>query len=306
MLENKQDDTFLSRWINNELSAQELEAFKKHPEYLHYQKIKHASGLLDTSDYNHEEALGRIKAKIAVKKKKPVIQLWPFYASVAASIAIILGVFFFFDSSVKTITADGGEAILVALPDGSEMLVNKKSTASFDEKTWDDDRSITLDGEAYFKVQKGSTFTVKTSNGDVTVLGTQFNVNAVQKMIEVVCYEGKVKVETEDDEMILKPTMGMLKLADTPITQFTTNELKPEWLSNKSVFRSIPIKYVFIELEKQYKINIIAEKNVNQKEMYTGSFPHDNLTIALQTVFSTLGLKYTLSADNKTLVVDNK
>ncbi len=306
MLENQQDDTFLSRWINNELTTEELEVFKNHPEYLHYEKIKQAAGLLDTTDYDEEAALNNLKTKFS-SKKKSVIRLWPMYAAaVAASIAIIFGVFFF-DSSATTIVADYGQQVAVTLPDGSEMLVNKNSTASFDEEKWEEDRSVKLDGEAYFKVQKGSAFTVKTANGDVTVLGTQFNVNAIQDMIAVVCYEGKVKVQTKDEaDVILTPNMGMQKVGIASLTSFTTNESKPEWMIQKSVFRSIPARYVFIELEKQYQLQILIEKDVDQELIYSGSFPHNNLTIALQTVFSTLGLNYTLSPDKKTLVVNNK
>ena len=42
-----------------------------------------------------------------------------------------------------------------------------------------DHRSLTLSGEAYFDVQKGNKpFTISTNQGQVTVLGTSFNVRS--------------------------------------------------------------------------------------------------------------------------------
>jgi len=61
------------------------------------------------------------------------------------------------------------------------VVLNSKSTISFNKTDWKNNRQLTLDGEAYFKVEKGSTFTVNTNNGSVTVLGTQFNVNSTRR-----------------------------------------------------------------------------------------------------------------------------
>ena len=74
------------------------------------------------------------------------------------------------------------------------MLLNSKSTITFNKHNWDTNRTLELNGEAFFDVEKGNTFTVKTSQGNVSVLGTEFNVNASVDFFRVSCYEGKVKV----------------------------------------------------------------------------------------------------------------
>jgi len=50
-----------------------------------------------------------------------------------------------------------------------------------------------LFGKAYFDVDKGKTFTVKTDLGTVQVLGTRFDVESRDSIFKVVCYEGSVK-----------------------------------------------------------------------------------------------------------------
>jgi len=58
----------------------------------------------------------------------------------------------------------------VDLPDHSSMILNAESKAKFAEK-WDGERVVELDGQAFFQVQKGKRFTVKTAKGIVEVLG---------------------------------------------------------------------------------------------------------------------------------------
>ena len=63
-----------------------------------------------------------------------------------------------------------GEQKVIELPDGSLVTMNSKSTIEFNPDSWESSRILNLSGEAYFKVKKGSQFTVNTSNGDVVVL----------------------------------------------------------------------------------------------------------------------------------------
>ncbi|WP_271765874.1 FecR family protein [Aquimarina algiphila] len=303
MLDDKKDDIFLSRWISGELSEEELREFKSHPEYEYYVKIMAGADALDLKDYDVEEELHTLKSKrnsTTNKNSGLVIKLWP-YTAVAASIAIILGLFLF--NSNDSFSSDYGEQLAVTLPDGSEMILNAKSTANFDSDNWNENRTVTLKGEAYFKVKKGSKFTVSTKNGEVSVLGTQFNVQSQNNFFEVACYEGKVSVSNLKNEEILTAGKGYRNLNNSNPEQWTFESNEPSWLTNTSSFRSTPIKYVFDELEEQYNLDINT-KNINLKTIYTGTFPNNNKEVALKTVFSTLGMEYSVSQDGKTVVLE--
>ncbi|AXT55991.1 FecR family protein [Aquimarina sp. MMG015] len=303
MLDDKKDDIFLSRWINGELSPEELREFQSHPEYDHYAKIMAGADTLELIPYDLDTALNNIKSnkQTSLKQhKKPVIKLWPAMA-VAASIAILFG-FFFFKSS-NSFTTSYGEQLAVTLPDGSEMILNAKSEATFNKNDWENNRIISLEGEAYFKVKKGSKFTVTTTNGDVTVLGTEFNVQSLSSYFEAVCYEGKVNVTRGDENTILTAGKGYRKIAKIASENWVLEALEPSWISNTSSFKSVPLKYVFIELEDQYNISIDTN-GIDTKTIYTGTFPNNDIEVALKTVFSTLGLQYKLLQDQKTVVLD--
>lgn len=303
MLDDKKDDVFLSRWITDELSPEELSEFKSHPEYNAYLKIKTASDNLELRNYDEQGVLKTIKSSKVFTtsiKSKPVVKLWR-YAAVAASIAIILGLFLFIgnNDSYKT---SYGEQLAVTLPDGSEMILNAKSQASFDSENWDTDRRVTLSGEAYFKVKKGNTFTVTTSNGDVSVLGTEFNVQSQDAFFEAVCYEGKVRVLSDQEEAILTAGKAYRNIIEKPSEQWVFEALKPSWVDYNSSFKSVPLHYVFSELEEQYNIKIKIE-GIDTNLVYTGTFPNDDLKVALKTVFSSLNMEYKLLEDGETVVL---
>lgn len=154
MLGDKKDDIFLSRWINGELSEQELEEFRTHPEYDHYVKIMTGADALNLRDYDIEKELQSLKSKKssqAPKKIGKTIKLWPIIG-IAASIAIIIGLFLYNPNS--SFTTDYGETLSVLLPDGSEMILNARSKASFNQENWKNTRLVSLEGEAFFKEKK--------------------------------------------------------------------------------------------------------------------------------------------------------
>ncbi len=302
MLDDKKDNIFLSRWISKELSEEELREFESHPEYEYYAKIMMGTEALDLKKYDVEKELRALKSKqdtTTSKNSGIVIKLWP-YAAVAASIAIILGLFLF--NTNDSFSSDFGEQLAITLPDGSEMILNAKTTASFDRDGWNKNRTVALKGEAFFKVKKGSKFTVTTKNGEVSVLGTQFNVQSENNLFEVTCFEGKVKVLNLKNQEILTAGKGYRNLDNSP-EQWNFKSNKPSWLTNTSSFRSTSIYHVIKELEEQYNLDINT-KNINLKTIYTGTFPNNNQEVALKTVFSTLGMEYKLSQDSKTVVLE--
>ena len=304
MLEKLRDDAegaFLSRWLNNELTPEELAEFEAHPEYKEYKKIIAETDALRIKAYDVDKALQTVKSNNEGTLKQKERKVIPLLAtlSVAASIAILVGLFIFNTSKISHDTGFGEQKV-VTLPDGSEMILNAKSSAKYD-KDWSDNRLVNLDGEAYFKVKKGSKFSVKTANGDVTVLGTQFNVTSQDELFQVVCYEGKVSVSSRKHTEILTRGEAFRRI-EAEQEQWNENVEAPSWINNTSSFHSVPISYVLQEIEEQYNLKI-KNKPLDNTIIYTGTFPNDNLDVALKTVFSTLDVTYTLSEDKRTLVL---
>ena len=100
--------------------------------------------------------------------------LWFYAAASIAAIAIILPSIAFFYT--KNEVAERGTHLAVVLPDGSKVDLNAESKISYKPLWWFISRDVELKGEAYFEVEKGSTFDVRSGQYTVSVLGTSFNV----------------------------------------------------------------------------------------------------------------------------------
>lgn len=300
MIEDK-DDTFLARWLNGDLSQEELKAFESSSAYAKYQKILLGTEQIVPQSLDTDKLLTQIKSmpKQAVRTKKAVHrQLWPY--GIAAAIALLIGVFVFKDSSTTLQTAFG-EQTMATLPGGSSVTLNAKSAITYKKNSWNEERLLSLTGEALFKVTKGATFTVATDMGEITVLGTIFNVRSLGDMLEVFCYEGSVSVASKIETLVLTKGEAIRILPQQKMSSWTFLEPEPNWLSNESSFKSVPLKYVLAALEKQFNVTFETTE-LDVQTRFTGSFPHDNLDVALRTVLGPLQIDY-LVKPNRTVIL---
>ena len=67
------DDTFLSRWLNNDLTNEELVSFKQTEAYKEYQKIINATQNFNAPNFNKAEVLEKIIQKTTNKKVKKLL-----------------------------------------------------------------------------------------------------------------------------------------------------------------------------------------------------------------------------------------
>jgi len=117
-------------------------------------------------------------------------------------IMLLAGIFFSCATdTIKKRTADTTE--VVPLPDGSIALLNANSAISFDSKF--EPRKVVQEGEIFYVVAEGeSLFTVKTENGAVEVLGTEFHVNSDGETLEVEVEKGTVRILFEDIRKVIE------------------------------------------------------------------------------------------------------
>ncbi len=292
------DDTFLARWITGETSLEENERFKNHPDYEAYKIIKSSSEYLDFKEFNEVQAFEKLKNKLTEKKNK-TSTLYKWIASIAAVTVISLGVLFF-SNNTTTYTSLIALQRKVNLPDGSEMVLNALSEAKIATKSWDEHRHVNLKGEAFFKVNKGTKFTVETTMGVVEVLGTKFTVNTVDNdLIIVKCFEGKVKVTVKGSEHLLTKGMAFQQHENTSEQWVFEKEL-PQWLvSEETSLYKVPVADVITLLKRQHHLTIQQQEYIDSSLIFTGSFSNRDLNKALYSVFRTLDVSYEIVAENE-------
>lgn len=279
----------IKKWLDNDLSADELVAFKQLEDYNSLVELNSQLHAFKATEYNSQEELQKLMQTVESSKNK---QLWikPLLR-IAAVLVIGFSIYFYTSSLDTTISTLAANKTNIVLPDQSSVDLNAQSTLVYNKKSWKKERDVTLNGEAYFKVAKGSTFDVNTEYGTVTVLGTQFNVKQRDSYFEVICYEGLVSVSYKSTETQLKPGSRFLMIHGKVIATEKENLESPSWLNNTSTFKSIPLLYVLNELERQYDVTI-EYSDIDTNKLFTGSFAHDNLDLALKSVTLPFNLTY--------------
>ncbi len=294
-------ENYLAKWLNNELSEAELAEFKQSDEYPTYQRILETSNTLEAPSFDKTKAWENLDAQ-RNKQQPKVITLSPFktFLRVAAVIAVLLtGSYFYLstlDESFSTAYAENKEVIL---PDNSEIILNAESQLSFNEKNWDNERNISLNGEAFFKVAKGKKFTVKTDQGTVAVLGTQFNVENRGDFFEVTCFEGLVSVTLNGKEFKLPAGNSFMAIDGRETKSTATKNGQPSWINNESSFKSIPLKYVLEEFQRQHNVSVDLN-NIDTSQLFTGTFSNSDIDLALKSISVPLQIKFKLEG-NKVL-----
>ncbi|MBS7786995.1 FecR domain-containing protein [Flavobacterium sp. CYK-55] len=292
-----ENDSFLAQWIAGDISDDQLLEMVSDADYQAYAQLRGSLASMQLSEPDLDENFAAIQNKIqqpkAVVSRSKVISL---YASIAVAASVLL--FFGWNavfSFSKHFESPYASTQTLALNDDSQVILNAHSSIDY-PKWFSLNRQLKLNGEAFFKVSKGSKFTVETPMGNVQVLGTQFNVLTGKDFLEVSCFEGKVCVTHLGQEWILTPGMDV-RINGNEVQTWNQNIAKqPAWISGESSFTNMPLHMVIQQLEKQYHCTINFPPSLAQIK-YTGSFPHHSLETALQSVCLPLHLKHRIISE---------
>lgn len=285
-----EDNYTLAKWLNNELEGEELKAFEASEDFAVYQKIKDYSAQLKTPNFEEDKIL---KTVLSQKKKEQKVitskKSWLF--KIAALLVLGIGITFAMRNFVSfSESALNGEKISFVLPDNSEVVLNSGSEIQYKKWNWGTERKLKLDGEAFFKVAKGKTFEVETDLGKVTVLGTQFNVKSRNNRIDVICFEGRVKVNYNLEEVILTKGMSVAFEDGKKIAISNPTSSQPTWLSNEISFSKEKLSTILEEISRQYNITVECKESPSNQD-FSGTIPMDNLAVALEIITNTYHLK---------------
>lgn len=238
-------------------------------------------------------ALNLLLTKVKNKegKKSFSIQIFPYlqYAASLAAAAVIIVAFIIF-SGKSVIKNESMQSISFRLPDQSRVIITNGSEISFKKRFTD--RIVTLKGEGYFEVFPGNTFTVKTTNGSVQVIGTRFSIRDQKKTFHVECYEGKVNVNHGGKVHLLGKGDG-LTTGGKDAELFSIQESSyPVYARFIGSYVEAEITEVFKDMEQFFGITI--RSGFQGKRYYTGFFETGSLENALILLCEPLELTFTI------------
>jgi transmembrane sensor len=201
--------------------------------------------------------LARIKSessggRIIFLFKKPAL------LKIAASVTLVAVAAYFYWTlrDTDTVITAGEEVLTLYLPDSSRVWLNTNSSLSYNEEFTNDNRTVTLKGEAFFQVKHDTAhaFKVMTPATTAVVLGTSFNVKDADSITTLTVAEGKVRFAERDDAAREKDVVL------TPREQATFHHSKK--IMNRSQSRDMKFA-----AWRKYK-NPMYEKEVKNSALY--------------------------------------
>ena len=292
-MENKE---VLLNWLEGNLTDDQVEREIGSEEFQLYKKIIDASSKWESPKRksSHKEAF--LKKMQSVKKRKANTKILLKYAAVFLIGVSSVLVFF---TNQNIITANGNTKT-VSIFDGSTIKLAPNSSLSYNCVLYFFNRKVTLEGNAFFNVIPGNSFTVNSPNGEVSVLGTSFNIIDREDYFNVVCFTGKVAVKANKQEVILKPLEGFENLSNKK-SKFNNASKDP---SNNSYLylNQVPLPIVLKELSNFYNVTFNTDA-VSLEGTYNGLLINDNIELALKNVLYPFNFDFEWQKDNFVVII---
>ncbi len=279
-----------SKWLDNDLPPDKKKEFETSSDGKILKKIVEEVDTWKVEPLQHNYA--DLKNKLDSQKKTQIIPLYRRLA-IAASLFIIMSLGFAvykinFESTEYA--TNDGITKNINLPDGSTIVLFPNSSIKYKNYNWEKDRTINLQGNAYFVVSKKGKFEVQFDNGNVSVLGTQFLIENKGKSSTVRCYEGRVACTLNNTSFELTQGEGMSTKASKFEFDSHVSNSGDEYIN----FKESRLREVLTSLALTYDLEF-EYNDVDLNKLYTGRFPKSDKIKALEQVLIPLGYSFVIN-----------
>ena len=296
---SKADESSLFDWIT--ISDSNYFAFKTYVDrnqfsQSHADETIHAWQKLKTKIYLHQ--LHQTNKKIVV----------PGWLKVAAVVVVALLAGFFSHRIVSDnhtafalneITVPKGEKAQVVLSDGTKVYLNAGTHFEYPGVFSENERNVTLTGEAFFNVAKDSShpFMIKTPRFHVKVTGTSFDLRTYQEDEEnsLALSTGKVTIITDSQNYKINPGEKFILNTQTLKSKITKADLQKSflWREGVTVIDDLNLEEIRKLLERKFNVQIRIADEKYKTIRYTGQFkPHETLEDILDLIRKTSPVKF--------------
>lgn len=305
--EKANNEDFLAKWAEGKLSNEELTDFTGSEDSRVFERILASSDKLAFPSYNVEAELQKLNERKSSTAKAKTVQ-FPLLRYAAAAV-IFLGialVYYLTLPNYVVYTTETAQSLLVELPDGSTVNLSANTELKFDPDSYDENRLIKLEGEAFFDVIKGANFEVETSEGNIKVLGTTFNVDQRRTVLNVICYTGKVNVFNASSSSDLLPGDAIrIENGRKTKTWRVIGGEEPGWINGVTEIHEANLQVAIDALQNIYDISIDSSLDL-ESIPFDGAFPHNDIEVALRSVLGTDDIDYTYEETQKTVSIQAK
>ncbi|MCD8263551.1 MAG: FecR family protein [Tannerellaceae bacterium] len=193
----------------------------------------------------------------------------------------------------------------VLLADNSEVWINENTKISYPEKFDQEKRMITLEGNAYFTVQKDKEkpFIVRFGNAEIEVTGTEFFVEtAIDEEAFVTLVSGGINLKYLGDTKNSRPVAMLpgqraclnIVTGDIAVTEVDTYYYEA-WKSGVYSFTNESFEQIAGLLSKRFDVEIAVSPSVKMKRFTGRVASHENLDTFLTRISKVYPIKYKIT-----------
>ena len=251
------------------------------------------------------------KTRINLSSKHLMKNIWSkwffeYNYAIILTLTIVLAIPSFYKSYQNNIfKTNPGENLSFILPDNSKVILNSASTITYKKNFDVDHRILHLEGEAYFEVKNlTSSFIVSTQYGDVTVLGTTFNVKSRDDEFEVGVNTGEVKVSNKKSFLRLSAQQCIMNKTDFNMKNIIdiAYDKYPGWINQELHCNKTNLESVCKEIERIHNIKIKFSDERIKKITITGIIHTSDLNTMLNTISILTQQTFKLEGDTYTII----
>ncbi|MDD4191432.1 MAG: FecR domain-containing protein [Mangrovibacterium sp.] len=209
-----------------------------------------------------------------------------------------------------------GQMSEVTLYDGSHVWLNSGTTIRYPKDFGERNRTIILDGEAFFKVEhRKLPFRVKLKSGEIQVTGTSFNVVSYKEGndTQITLVEGSVTISSPLGKEIAKirPSQQIIIPDNLKGVRIRTVDAAffYSWTEGKIVFTEERLSDVARRLERWYNVDIRFEGQDAGDLRFSGTIlknkPFDQIIKAFRLLLP-VKVRYQQNLENKDLIIISK
>jgi transmembrane sensor len=323
-----ESDIFWNKWLENHPENSDL--VNAAVEFIRIKKFREHSISAEEKD----QILSDIISKTTVSKslydshtvsmkygmKKDIFRFSPWFYRVAATlffIAAFAGVAIWnlksennqqYTHELTFIKKENprGRKSVVMLPDGTRVVLNSASMITYDSNFGLQDRTVRIEGEAFFDVvpDEQHLFRVVSKDFVTTALGTSFNVRSFddESSINISLLAGKVSVVRIEDknaynDHLLSPGEGfIISRQNREMERVTIDALKEYgWKDGILVFKDNNLSEVVNTLERWYDVKVKVIGQPEKSWRADGKFDNETLEQVLQGLSFTYGMEFLIN-----------
>ncbi len=234
---------------------------------------------------------------------------------VAASILVAVGLFVLQTGKQATsekifIARTGdGETKQIVLSDSSVVVLNAGSELYASDHYSSGDRQVFINGNGFFKVKKLASrqkFIVHAKTVSVTVLGTQFNVNARSEQVSVALTSGKVQLtkgaDSKADYMLPGDKLTLSADKNTFIRTQIDPSMYAAWMKGEWNFKNLTLNEISRLVGEYYDMDVVFKNKMKMNERMTAVIPVNSLQSLLKVITATLNVEISQN-NNRELII---